>query len=127
FGDRTAWATRLDPAGSRRRDQRRTRTPARPQRRRRPHRPAQSRPGRPERRPPMIIKIAVLLAIVLIVAAFAAWAFLPARHLPGNRARHLRIRLHLRLHPGKGFAHIFSLWLRWGRLAVLRRSSRIRP
>ena len=53
----------------------------------------------------MIIKYAIALAVVLIVAAFAAWAFLPARHLPGNRARHLRIRLHLRLHPGKGFAH----------------------
>ena len=75
----------------------------------------------------MIIKLAIALAIVLIVAAFAAWAFLPARYLPGNRARHLRIRLHLRLHPGKGFAHLFSLWLRWGRFAVLRRSSRIRP
>ena len=22
--------------------------------------------------------------------------------------------MHLRLHPGKGFAHVFSLWLRWG-------------
>ncbi len=75
----------------------------------------------------MIIKLAIALAIVLIVAAFAAWAFLPARHLPGNRARHLRIRLHLRLHPGKGFAHVFSLWLCWGRLAALRRSGRIRP
>ena len=75
----------------------------------------------------MMIKLAIALAIVLIVAAFASWAFLPARYLPGNRARHLRIRLHLRLHPGKGFAHIVSLWLRWGRLAMLRRSARIRP
>ena len=75
----------------------------------------------------MMIKLAILLVIVLMVAAFAKWAFLPARHLPGNRVRHLRIRLHLRLHPGKGFAHLFSLWLRWGRLAALRRSSRIRP
>ena len=74
-----------------------------------------------------MIKLAILLVIVLIVAAFARWAFLPARHLPGNRVRYLRIRLHLRLHPGKGFAHLFSLWLRWGRLAALRRSSRIRP
>ena len=64
---------------------------------------------------------------MLILAASLAWAFLPARYLPGNRARHLRIRLHLRLHPGKGFAHVFSLWLRWGRLATLRRSGRIRP
>ena len=75
----------------------------------------------------MIIKLAIALVVVLMVAAFAAWAFLPARQLPGNRARHLRIRLHLRLHPGKGFAHAFSLWLRWSRFAVLRRSGRIRP
>ena len=73
------------------------------------------------------IVLAVLLAVALGVAAFAAWAFLPARHLPGNRARHLRLRLHLRLHPGKGFAPAFTLWLRWGRLAALRRSGKIRP
>ena len=75
----------------------------------------------------MILKYAIALAILIILAAMFTWAFLPARYLPGNRARHLRIRLHLRLHPGKGFAHAFSLWLRWGRLAALRRSSRIRP
>ena len=74
----------------------------------------------------MIIKYAIVLAAVLIVAAFTAWAFLPARHLPGNRARHLRIRLHLRLHPGKGFAGTVSLHLRWSRFAALRRSGRIR-
>jgi hypothetical protein len=66
----------------------------------------------------MIIKYAILLAIVLVLAVIVTWAFLPPRYLPGNRARHLR------LHPGKGFAHIFSLWLRWGRLAALRRSGR---
>jgi type IV secretion system protein VirD4 len=75
----------------------------------------------------MIAKYAIALIVLIVLAAAFAWAFLPARYLPGNRARHLRIRLHLRLHPGKGFAHIFSLWLRWGRLAALRRSGRIRP
>jgi len=70
----------------------------------------------------MMLKYAIALAILLILALVFTWAFLPARYLPGNRARHLRIRLHLRLHPGKGFAHVFGLWLRWGRLAVLRRS-----
>jgi type IV secretory pathway TraG/TraD family ATPase VirD4 len=74
----------------------------------------------------MIAKYAIALIVLILLTAAFTWAFLPARHLPGNRARHLRIRLHLRLHPGKGFAHVFSLWLRWGRLAVLRRSSRIR-
>ena len=75
----------------------------------------------------MIVKYAIVLAAVLVLVAFATWAFLPARHLPGNRARHLRIRLHLRLHPGKGFAHLFTLHLRWSRFAALRRSGRIRP
>src|SRR6266566_5804970 len=126
-GRRTARVFRLPPARRRRRDQRRPRPPGRPAPRHRPRRPAQSRPGREERSYPMIVKLAIALAVVLIVAASAVWAFLPARHLPGNRARHLRIRLHLRLHPGKGFAHAFSLWLRWSRFAVLRRSGRIRP
>jgi type IV secretion system protein VirD4 len=74
----------------------------------------------------MITKYAIALAALLILAAAFRWAFLPARYLPGNRARQLRIRLHLRLHPGKGFATVFSLWLRWGRFAMLRRSGRIR-
>jgi type IV secretory pathway TraG/TraD family ATPase VirD4 len=74
----------------------------------------------------LMIKFTVLLAILFTVALLTRWAFLPTRYLPGNRVRYLRVRLHLRLHPGKGFAHLFSLWLRWGRLASLRRSSRIR-
>ena len=67
----------------------------------------------------MILKYVIALAVVIVLAAAFAWAFLPARNLPGNRARHLRIRLHLRLHPGKGFAHAVSLHLRWSRFAVL--------
>ena len=74
----------------------------------------------------MIARYAIALIVVIVLAAAFRWAFLPAPYLPGNRARHLRIRLHLRLHPGKGFAHLFSLWLRWGRLAMLCRSARIR-
>src|SRR5215475_3583003 len=74
-----------------------------------------------------MIKYALFLAVLLVLAAVFAWAFLPARHLPGNRPRQLRIRLHARLHPGKGFAHLFSLWLRWSRLAMLRQAGRIRP
>ena len=73
------------------------------------------------------IDIAIALATFLLLAAAAAWALLPAKYLPGNRARHFRIRLHLRLHPGKGFATVLALHLRWGRVAALRRSGRIRP
>jgi type IV secretion system protein VirD4 len=72
------------------------------------------------------MRYVIALAVLLVLAAAWAWAFLPARHLPENRARRLQLRLHLRLHPGKGFATSFGLWLRWGRLAALRRSGRIR-
>ena len=74
----------------------------------------------------MMIKYAVLVAIVIGFAAFVSWGFLPARYLPGSRVRSLKLRLHLRLHPSKGFATVVGLHLRWGRLAALRRSGRIR-
>jgi type IV secretory pathway TraG/TraD family ATPase VirD4 len=74
----------------------------------------------------MMVKYAIALGVLLALAAFFTWAFLPARYLPGNRVRSMQVRLHLRLHPGKGFATILGLWLRWGRLAALRRSARIR-
>jgi type IV secretion system protein VirD4 len=85
------------------------------------------------------MKIAILLAALLVLAALAAsgadrrlprqrsrhpW---PGRRLPRHRVRHMRIRLHLRLHPGLGFATGFECWLRWGRLASLRGSRRARP
>ena len=73
-----------------------------------------------------MVTYAVIFVSLITAVPCLRWAFLPARYLPRYRARSLRLRLHLRLHPGKGFAHVFSLWLRWGRLAVLRRSGRIR-
>ena len=54
------------------------------------------------------------------------WCFGPHGHLPRFRVRYLRLRLHLRLHPGRGHASAFELWLRWGRLAAFRRSGRSR-
>ncbi len=74
-----------------------------------------------------MIRYAIALAVVLALAAFFSWALLPARYLPGNQVRYLRLRLHLRLYPGRGFATVVGLWLRWGRLAVVRCSRRVRP
>ena len=34
----------------------------------------------------MILKYVIVLAVLIVLAAVSAWAFLPARHLPGNRA-----------------------------------------
>jgi type IV secretory pathway TraG/TraD family ATPase VirD4 len=62
----------------------------------------------------------------LLVLAVLRWCFLPSSHLPRYRIRHLRLRLHLRLHPGRGHATVFELWLRWGRFAAFRRSGRSR-
>ena len=68
------------------------------------------------------------LAAAGIVLLSLRWAFapwLPYRRLPRHRVRYLRLRLRLRLHPGAGHATLPELWLRWGRLAALRRSLKL--
>ena len=62
----------------------------------------------------------------LLVLAGLRWALLPHGRLPRFRVRYMRIRLRLRLHPGRGHATAGELWLRWGRLAAFRRSARSR-
>ena len=76
------------------------------------------------------MKIVVMIAAAGIVLTAIKWAFLPFlpwRALPRHRIRHMRMRLYLRLHPGAGHASAAELHLRWGRLAMLRRSRRTRP
>ena len=124
-GQQRARPARGDPAGQRVKDLRAGRAASRAERRGSADSAARGNPRSAGRESPMI-KYLIALAVLLVAAAFASWAFLPARYLPGNRARHLRIRVHLRLHPGKGFATVASLHLRWGRIAALRRSGRIR-
>jgi type IV secretion system protein VirD4 len=74
----------------------------------------------------LIIMAIAAGGVLLTAIKWAFLPFLPHRRLPRHRVRHLRIRLHLRLHPGPGHATIAELWLRWGRLAVFRRSARAR-
>jgi hypothetical protein len=73
------------------------------------------------------VRIVIALAVILALLAVGKWAFTPGRALPQHRVRHTRLRLHLRLHPGRGYATCFELWLRWGRCAAFRRSARVRP
>jgi type IV secretory pathway TraG/TraD family ATPase VirD4 len=73
------------------------------------------------------VKIAVLIAAAGLVLIVIKWAFLHGRRLPRHRARYLRIRLRLRLHPGKGHATVFELWWRWGRWAAFRHARQTRP
>jgi type IV secretion system protein VirD4 len=72
-------------------------------------------------------EIPIFIATAGLVLITLKWAFFHGRRLPRHRVRLLRIRLRLRLHPGKGLATIIELWWRWGRLATLRHSSRTRP
>lgn len=75
-----------------------------------------------------MLTVLLIGAMVLAAAGWAArWALVPGRHLPHNRVRHLRIRLCLRLHPGRGLASAVELHRRWGRLAAYRESGRTRP
>jgi len=70
---------------------------------------------------------AIALVSVLAVLVFLHWAFVPRRHVPWFRVATLRLRLHLRLHPGRGFISLLGLWLHWSRSAALRGSGRVRP
>jgi type IV secretion system protein VirD4 len=76
--------------------------------------------------PGHVIVFFVLLILAAIIIRALIWAYVPHRKLPGNRVRHNRIRLRLRLHPGRGHATVFELWWRWGRFAAFRRSDRSR-
>ena len=67
-------------------------------------------------------------AVLVLLLAFRAvkWAFWPRSSLPRNRIRHQRIRLSLRLHPGRGHATWWELHRHWGRRACYRRASQVR-
>jgi len=66
-----------------------------------------------------------VIALALILAVLC-WCFLPHGRVPRLRSGYTRVRLLLRLHPGRGHATAGELWLRWSRLAAFRRSSRSR-
>lgn len=73
------------------------------------------------------MKYVIILAAALLTLLVLRWCFLPHGHVPRFRVGYTRLRLRLRLHPGRGHATAAELWLRWGRLAAFRRSSRSRP
>jgi type IV secretion system protein VirD4 len=56
----------------------------------------------------------VLLILALIPLAFLRWAFVPRRKLSGHRVRVTRVRIRLRLHPGRFAAFRRSRWSRRG-------------
>jgi type IV secretion system protein VirD4 len=75
----------------------------------------------------LFIGLIVSLLVFALLFWFAKWAWWPSRKMPGNRLRHQRIRLHLRLHPGRGHATVIELFCHWGRFASWRLSGKARP
>ena len=75
----------------------------------------------------LFIALIVSLLVFALLFWLARWAWWPSRKLPGNRLRHQRIRLHLRLHPGRGHATVVELFWQWSRFASWRLSGTARP
>jgi hypothetical protein len=73
------------------------------------------------------LALIIFLLVFALLFWFAKWAWWPSRKLPGNRLRHQRIRLHLRLHPGRGHATVIELFWHWSRFASWRLSGKTRP
>jgi hypothetical protein len=71
----------------------------------------------------------VLLAVAFAVGLFlfGKWAVWPRHELPRHRVRHMRIRLYLRLHPGRGHATLFELWRHWSSRASAQKDRYARP
>jgi len=72
--------------------------------------------------------VVLIVALVALAAGFfaAKWAFVPRSELPRNRVRHQRIRLYLRLHPGRGHATWWELHRQWSRTAAYKRVRQVR-
>jgi len=74
----------------------------------------------------MAVTALIGLAALALLARGLVWAYVPHRKLACHRVRHTRLRLRLRLHPGRGHATALELWWRWGRFAAFRGSGRSR-
>lgn len=70
----------------------------------------------------LLIVLAALMVVVLVVRLVIG-----GPGADGNRARILRWRIRLYLRPGRGYANIFELAVRWSRLRAVRTGGRARP
>src|SRR5262245_43328270 len=62
-----------------------------------------------------------------LILRFAQWAFLPHAYVPYFRVQSMKLRLRLRLHPGRGFATVAEVLLHVNRCVSFRASGRTRP
>jgi hypothetical protein len=70
----------------------------------------------------------VIGALVVLAVLGFVWRFLIGSHAErAHRARALKWRIRLRLHPGRGYASFAELAVRWGKLAAVNHGRRARP
>jgi hypothetical protein len=73
-------------------------------------------------------RMAAFVIFVLAVVLVLFFKLMLTRSATGwRRVRSIRFRLWLWLRPGRGFASLPELWLRWGRLAAVSYGARSRP
>jgi type IV secretion system protein VirD4 len=73
-------------------------------------------------------RMAALVIIVLAVILVLFFRLMLTRSATGwRRVRSIRFRLWLWLRPGRGFASLPELWLRWGRMPAVSYGARSRP
>ena len=77
--------------------------------------------------PGLFVLLAVALLVLFLTFRAAKWAFWPRHELPRHRVRHLKMRLFLRLHPGRGHATLFELWREWSSRASAKKDRYARP
>jgi hypothetical protein len=73
------------------------------------------------------MKIPLVIVVLGLLLLGFRWAFVPSGRVPRFRVMVTRLRLRLRLHPGRGYATVLELWLRWSRFACFCQSRRARP
>ena len=73
-------------------------------------------------------RMAAFVVFVLVVVLVLFFKLALTRSATGwRRVRSIRFRLWLWLRPGRGFASLPELWLRWGRMAAVSYGARSRP
>src|SRR5690348_8237721 len=73
-------------------------------------------------------QMSAFVVFVILVALVLFFKFALTKAGTGwRRVRSIRFRLWLWLRPGRGFASLPELWLRWGRLAAVSYGARSRP
>jgi hypothetical protein len=73
-------------------------------------------------------QMAAFVILVILAGLVLFWRVALSKDGHGwRRVRSIRFRLWLHLRPGRGFASLPELWLRWGRLAALSYGARSRP